>query len=103
MTRRQLLALFSVISFFCVAPMLRFGIGGDAPFQIGMIDCFARQFWQGDFFPSWCFTANDGLGSPLFIFYHLLPFYISSLLYPLTHLGLSTDHLYVLCCFLATL
>lgn len=40
--------------------------------------------------------ANFGLGSPQLLFYFPIPFYITSLFYPLRHLGLELSHIYVL-------
>lgn len=66
------------------------------------IDCFAQQFWQGDLYPRWCMSANAGLGSPVFLFYFPLPFYIAALLYPLMSLGIGPDAFFTLLCFIAT-
>lgn len=86
-----------------MAPAALFGISGDYAFYSVMIDCFAEQFWQGDVHPRWCFTANTGLGAPLFLFYFPLPFYVAALIQPITALGFTTYHVYIAGCYLATL
>jgi len=88
----------------CVAqaPYLLVPMGGDAAVHLVWIHCFAGQLWQGDPYPRWCFDADAGLGSPVFFFYFPLPYYLTSLLYPVTWLGVSIQQLYVLSTFAAT-
>ena len=76
--------------------------GGDIWVYLVWMRCFSEQFWQGDIYPRWCMDVNDGLGTPLFMFYFPLPFYIASFFYPLILLGMSYYHLFVLLCFIAT-
>lgn len=75
--------------------------GGDIWFYLVWIRCFSEQFWAGDLYPRWCMDVNGGLGTPLFLFYFPLPFYIAALLYPLTQLGLGMYGLFVLLSWLA--
>lgn len=39
---------------------------------------FSHQFWHGDWYPRWLNLANDGLGSPVFLFYGPVAFYLSA-------------------------
>lgn len=43
---------------------------------------FSAQLWSGDLYPRWLLEANAGLGSPMFLFYGPLPFYVGALLEP---------------------
>lgn len=85
----------------CVAPLFFWEYGGDIMFQYVNMDCFGSQFWSGDLYPRWCYEANAGLGAPLFLYYFPLAFYISTLFYPLTWLGLPIPYLYLFCLWLA--
>lgn len=85
-----------------ILPMLLFDAGGDMHFHLVLIDCFARQFWQGDLYPRWCMEANSGFGAPVFLFYFPLPYYAASLLYPLAHFGAPLACLYTASLFAAT-
>ena len=40
---------------------------------------FSAQFWAGEFYPRWLMDTNDGFGSPVFLFYSPLAFYIGSM------------------------
>ena len=44
---------------------------------------FSEQFWRGDFYPRWLLNMNAGFGSPTFFFYGPVPYYLTSLFYPL--------------------
>ncbi len=83
-------------------PMFLFSAGGDVYFHLSLIECFAGQFWQGDLYPRWCMQANGGLGVPVFLFYFPLPYYVTALLWPLTHLGATTLDIYHASLFAAT-
>jgi|GEM_PF-2233367 len=85
-----------------IAWMLLYTIAADLHMHLIWIDCFAREFWQGDLYPRWCFDANEGLGVPLFFFYFPLPYYAAALFYPLTYMGVSPYMLFTLLCFIAT-
>jgi hypothetical protein len=73
------LLLFSLLN---LLPIVVFPATGDILFQQQMIECFVMQFWQGDLYPRWCFTANAELGSPIFLFYLPLPLYLFAVLDP---------------------
>lgn len=70
-------------------PVVAFTHAGDITAHIGSLECFAEQFWQGDWYPRWCFTADAGYGSPVFLYYPPAPFFIGSLLYPLRATGID--------------
>ncbi len=84
MRRYALLFLAAMVSWL---PMQLFQLGGDSTFQQIYIDCFAGQFWQGDWFPHWCMEINAGSGAPML--YPPLGYYIATLIYPITWLGFS--------------
>src|SRR5216684_7565319 len=44
---------------------------------------FQAQLWAGEAYPRWLQGMNGGLGSPAFFFYPPVPYFITSLLYPL--------------------
>ncbi len=102
MLHKVLLSILFLASLLNILPIALFDLGGDIDLHMMLIDCFAGQFWQGDLYPRWCMKANAGLGSPVFFFYFPLPYYIASLLYPLTHLGISLYGLYGISMGLAT-
>lgn len=52
----------------------------DIIFYATVVKTFSAQFWQGDLFPRWLVHMNDGLGSPVVIFYPPLAFYVGALL-----------------------
>lgn len=85
-----------------ILPLILYNIAGDVDFHLVLIKCFAGQFWQGDLYPRWCMEANAGLGSSQPMFYFPLPFYIASLFYPFSHLGVSLYGVYIMSVFLAT-
>ncbi|MDE3060644.1 MAG: hypothetical protein KGJ06_06495, partial [Pseudomonadota bacterium] len=75
-----------------VVPLLLASPGGDIFFHYALIDCFSHQFWQGDLYPRWCIEANAGLGSPAFLFYYPLPYYLAAFAYPALKLfGLGVE------------
>ncbi len=79
-----------------IVPLMLLNGGGDLPYQYTIIECYGRQLWQGNFYPHWCMNANAGYGSPMPIFYNLLPFYITSFFYPLFWLGLGFNAIYII-------
>lgn len=83
-------------------PLLAWDPGTDTLYHLVSIPCFAEQFWQGDLYPRWCFSANFSFGSPHFAIYYPLAYYIAALTYPLLHaLGLSVLHIFLFNLFLA--
>lgn len=45
---------------------------------------FAQAFWQGDLYPRWLMDMQGGHGSPTFLYYPPLVYWIGSLIAPLT-------------------
>lgn len=81
-----------------------YDISGDIIIHYVGIECFAHQFWQGDLAPRWCFEADAGLGSPFFLFYFPLPYYIGAFIYePLHLLGADVRAVYRASVLLATI
>jgi uncharacterized membrane protein len=54
--------------------------GHDVILAVRWINAFATQFWQGDLYPRWLVTPNNGFGEPTFYFYPPLPYYLAALL-----------------------
>lgn len=102
-TGSQLLLVAALASLINLLPLWIASPGADVLFHYTLIECFARQFWQGDLYPRWCMAANDGLGSPVFLLYFPLPYYITSLVYPLRWLGAGVEDFYSLSVAAATL
>ncbi len=59
-------------------------LGADVQHHVLWSENFARQLLSGELYPRWLEPENGGLGSPTFFFYPPLPFYASTLWYPLT-------------------
>lgn len=95
-----LLALLALVN---VLPIILYSVGGDILGHLVFIDCFNKQFWQGDVYPRWCFSANVDLGAPFFVLYAPFPYYVTAFLKPLEWLGGSLYTLYATGCVLATL
>lgn len=99
---KKSLFIFGVLAAFMnVLPLLLVVGGGDLPFQYALIQCYGQQFWTGDWYPRWCMTANANYGSPMPIFYNVLPYYITSPFYPLSLAGVGTSFIYGIGVFLA--
>jgi uncharacterized membrane protein len=94
-------ALLAIIIAASVAtlPLVLFEFGGDIIFHYVLIDCFNEQWRAGDMYPRWCFGANAGLGSPIWVFYAPLPYYVTLPLYALLP---DTETTYLAAVWLAT-
>jgi hypothetical protein len=92
-----LVSLINLLPFWFARP------GADVLFHYALIECFSSEFWQGNWYPRWCGSANSGLGSPVFLFYFPLPYYITALFYPLRHIGIMVEGQYILSVTSATL
>lgn len=79
-----------------ILPLFFVKLGGDAFYQYSLLASFTEQVWQGDVFPRWCNSCNGSVGSPVFLFYFPLPYYVASIFYPLRTLGLGIEHFYLL-------
>ncbi len=74
------------IAFLAMLPAFSYGIfkAHDlTDFHLRWAKQFSDQFWAGDLYPRWLLNMNAGLGSPTFIFYAPVPYYVTSLLRPL--------------------
>jgi uncharacterized membrane protein len=99
---KTVLCAAAVISLLHILPLLATaGPGGDVIFHYTLIDCFAKQLWQGNLYPRWCIDADAGLGSPPFVFYFPLSYYLASLLYPLHYPGATVEDLYLISVWMA--
>lgn len=83
MQPRILIPLALLAALINLLPLLLMVPSGDMALNLGLADCFAREVWQGNFYPRWCMAANGGLGSPQPIFYFPLPYYVTALFAPL--------------------
>ena len=54
-------------------------VSGDLIFYANCLKEFSAQLWAGDVYPRWLTGADGGLGSPVFLFFGPLIFYIASL------------------------
>jgi len=54
-------------------------INTDLIFYATALKHFSLQFWSGELYPRWLMNVNNGLGSPVFLFYGPLAFYAGSL------------------------
>ncbi|HEY9668503.1 MAG TPA: 6-pyruvoyl-tetrahydropterin synthase-related protein [Coleofasciculaceae cyanobacterium] len=66
----------------------------DVLFHFNWSKYFSQQFWSGELYPRWLLGMNSGLGSPSFFFYPPIPYYFTSLFYPL-QLGNSPTWLHL--------
>lgn len=55
----------------------------DVLFHFNWSKSFSEQLWSGELYPRWLLGMNSGLGSPSFFFYPPIPYYFTSLFYPL--------------------
>lgn len=93
---RQALALI-LASLLSNAPLWFTDPGMDVLTHLVSISCFSEQFWQGNVYPRWCFSANFSFGSPHLLIYYPLAYFASALLYPLhALLGVSLKNIFVL-------
>lgn len=79
--RLLLISLIMMVPAF-VFIYLRWTINTDLIVYAQGLRSFSNQFWTGDLYPRWLFDSNAGLGSPMFLFYGPLPFYVGSLFEP---------------------
>lgn len=95
-TTPQWLMLIASIAILNAWPFAFFSFTGDILVHHFFIDCFGREFWSGNLLPGWCSSANAGYGSPAPMFYFPLPYLLTTLLYPLTELGINTQQLHLI-------
>ena len=75
--------------------MIRDGLNGkaDMPIHITWLQHFSKQFAEGIWYPRWLAGTNYGYGSPTFVFYPPLVYYLGSLL---KVSGLNTENTVVI-------
>jgi hypothetical protein len=75
-------AILALSSLYCVLPLLihkSIPAGHDTGFHIFQSVQFLQGLGDGSLYPRWAADANNGYGSPNFIFYAPLPYYLVSL------------------------
>jgi len=67
-------------------PCLLVGIpqGLDSEYHTAYQHYFDQQFWSGDLYPRWLVGLNKGYGSPIFLVQYPLPYFVTTLLHPIT-------------------
>ena len=48
----------------------------DFIFYAGILSDFSTQFWEGQWYPRWLMKVYDGYGSPIFVYYNPLIFFL---------------------------
>jgi hypothetical protein len=76
----------SAVALAVVLPIWKYGSpsGHDSQYHLLWADQFIESLSSGVLYPRWLPSSNSGLGSPTFIFYSPLPYYVAALLWPLT-------------------
>jgi len=92
---KKLLLAAALAGFLNLLPSLLVYPAGDLLHTYALIQCYGEQIWQGHFYPRWCMGANAGYGSSAPIFYFPMPFYISSIFYPLRYFGMEITGVYM--------
>ncbi|HWE49435.1 MAG TPA: hypothetical protein VG273_06580 [Bryobacteraceae bacterium] len=80
------IAILIVLGLLISWPVLIHGapdLSNDATQHAAWTSNFARQFWNGEWYPRWLMNMNGGLGSPDFFFYHPLHAFVSAMFWPL--------------------
>src|SRR5262245_46085600 len=79
-------ACLSSVALTIVLPIWKYGSpsGHDSHYHLLWADQFIESLSNGVLYPRWLPSSNSGLGSPTFIFYSPLPYYVAALLWPLT-------------------
>ncbi len=76
----SLIALSLIMTFpLWVILSFKWPISTDLIFYATSLKSFSSQFWEGDLYPRWLMSTNAGFGSPVFVFYSPLSFYIMSM------------------------
>lgn len=101
---RAFLIRLSLISLVLIVPLfvfnyLKWTINTELMIYAAGMKAFSAQFWGGDIYPRWLMNTNAGLGSPMFLFYGPLPFYIGALLEPFATLD-PNGYARVIACFI---
>jgi hypothetical protein len=75
-------AVLTLSSLYCVLPLLThksIPAGHDTGFHIFQSIQFLQGLGDGSFYPRWAADANNGYGSPNFVFYAPIPYYLVGL------------------------
>ncbi len=76
-TRLSILALMMTLPLWGIL-YFKWPISSDYVFYATALKSFSSQFWAGDIYPRWLTDTNSGYGSPVFLFYSPLTFYVGS-------------------------
>src|SRR3954463_8301416 len=68
-----------MMPFFLLFAVRQWPISGDFLFYATALKAFSAQLWSGELYPRWLTEVSAGYGSPVFLFYAPLPFYVGSL------------------------
>lgn len=86
------LVVFLLLAVVINSRMVRDGLNGmgDLRWHIIWIQYFSSQFLEGDLYPRWLEATNYGYGSPTFVFYPPLVYYLGS---ALRSIGLTVEQI----------
>ena len=81
MPPRSFLSKLSGLVFLSLFPLwvilaLKWPISKDVVFYSTALQSFSAEFWNGTWYPRWLTGTNDGYGSPVFVFYAPLPYFV---------------------------
>ena len=77
-TRLIALSLITTLPLWAILTF-KWPLSTDFLFYAASLKAFSAQFWNGDIYPRWLTDTNAGYGSPVFLFYSPLAFYVMSL------------------------
>src|ERR1039457_6016817 len=63
--------------------------GQDSPNHLQYFHSFNAQIRNGELYPRWLTSMNDGVGSPIFFIQYPLPYFVASAFHYLLHLPLT--------------
>lgn len=58
----------------------------DGRFHAQWVECFSRQFWNGELFPRWLTSPNSGFGAATFFFYAPIPYFVGAIIWGISSL-----------------
>jgi hypothetical protein len=84
MSPRSFVIKLAAVAFLALLPLwitlaLKWPIYTDFLFYSTILKTFSSQLWSGELYPRWLMDTNGGLGSPVFLFYAPLSYYVMSL------------------------
>jgi 6-pyruvoyl-tetrahydropterin synthase related domain len=100
--RISLFILLLLVSLLPLMSVLRQGSyqSGDLSFHVMEAEEFYKSLQQGNIFPIWAGDMNATYGYPAFLFFYILPFYITSLFHFLGFSFINSVKLLLVCSFL---